>query len=129
MKIEFSRLDYYRNNQDIVRADLYQGLVHSYRNGVEDVSEVGKRIVLSLTFIDGPRDMRRQYMDAMDLVRKYGKLDIFLTMTCNMNWDEIRNELCLGQSVQDRPDLVAWVFRAKLEELRQRLLYNDILGR
>jgi hypothetical protein len=24
MKIESSRLDYYRNNQDIVRADLYQ---------------------------------------------------------------------------------------------------------
>jgi hypothetical protein len=28
-------------------------------------------------------------MDAMALVRKYGKPDIFLTMTYNPNWDEI----------------------------------------
>jgi hypothetical protein len=30
---------------------------------------------------------------------------------------------------QDRPDLVSRVFRAKFEELRRRLLYNDILGK
>jgi hypothetical protein len=129
VKIESSRLDYYRNNQDTVRADLYQGLVDSYRNGVEDASEVGKRTVLSPTFIGGPHDMRSRYMDAMALVRKYGKPDVFLTMTCNLNWDEIKNELCPGQCAQDRLDLVARVFGAKLEELRQRLLYNDILGK
>jgi hypothetical protein len=96
---------------------------------VEDASEVGKRMVLSPTFIGGPRDMRRRYMDAMALVRKYGKPDVFLTMTCNPNWDEIKNELCPGQCAQDHPDLMARVFRAKLEELRWRLLYNDILGK
>jgi hypothetical protein len=32
-------------------------------------------------------------MDAMALVRKFGKPDIFLTMTCNPNWDEITIEL------------------------------------
>jgi hypothetical protein len=68
-------------------------------------------------------------MDAMALVRKYGKPDIFLTMTCNPNWDEIKNELYSGQEPQDRPDLVAQVFRAKLEELKRRLLHNDILGK
>jgi hypothetical protein len=124
MKIESLRLDYYRNNQDTVRADLYQGLVDIYCNGVEDASEVGKRTFLSPMFIGGPCDMRRWYMDAMALMRKYGKPDVFLTMTCNPNWDEINNELCLGQCAQDRPDLVARVFRAKLEELRRRLLYN-----
>jgi hypothetical protein len=31
--------------------------------------------------------------------------------------------------IQDCPDLVARVFRAKLEELRRRLLYKDILGK
>jgi hypothetical protein len=90
VKIESSRLDYYRNNQDIVRADLYQGLVDSYHMGVGDATEVGKRTVLSPTFIGGPLDMWRRYMDAMALVRKYGKPNIFLTMTCNPNWDEIR---------------------------------------
>ena len=85
VKIENSCLDFIRNNQDTVRADLYQGLVDSYHMGVEDANEVGKRTVLSPTFIGGPRDMRCRYMDAMALVRKYGKPDIFLTMTCNPN--------------------------------------------
>jgi hypothetical protein len=32
-------------------------------------------------------------MDAMALVCKYEKLGIFLAMTCNPNWDEIKREL------------------------------------
>ncbi|RCV30685.1 hypothetical protein SETIT_6G115000v2 [Setaria italica] len=129
VKIESSRLDYIRNNQDILRADLYQGLVDSWRIGVEDADEVGKRTVLSPTFIGGPRNMRPRYMDAMALVRKFGKPDIFLTMTCNHNWDEIKNELYPGQSPQDRPDLVTRVVRAKLEELKKMLMEKDILGK
>jgi hypothetical protein len=129
VKIESSCLDFIRNNQDTMRADLYQGLVDNYRTGVEEANEVGKRTVLSPAFIGGSRDMRRRYMDAMALVWKYGKPNIFLTMTCNPNWDEIKNELYLGQCAQDRPDLVARVFRAKLEELRRHLLYKDILGK
>lgn len=129
IKIESSRLDYIRNNQDILRANQYQGLVDSWRTGVEDANEVGKSTVLSPTFIGGPRNMRRRYMDAMALVRKFGKPDIFLTMTCNPNWDEIKNELYPGQSPQDRPDLVSRVFRAKLEELKKMLMEKDILGK
>jgi hypothetical protein len=68
-------------------------------------------------------------MDAMALVRKYGKPDIFLTMTCNPNWDEINRELYPGQTPQDRPDLVVRVFRAKLEELKDKLLQKDTLGK
>jgi hypothetical protein len=37
-----------------VRADLYQGLVHSYHTRVEEANEVGKRTVLSPTFIVAP---------------------------------------------------------------------------
>jgi hypothetical protein len=81
------------------------------------------------SFIGGPRDMRRRYMDAMALVRSFGKPDIFLTMTCNPKWDEITHELYPGQTPQDRPDLIDWVFRAKLEELKDKLLKKDILGK
>ncbi|ONM24697.1 hypothetical protein ZEAMMB73_Zm00001d006675 [Zea mays] len=107
IKIESSRLDFIRKNQDRLRADLYQGLVDSMLDGDIRAEKVGKRTVLSPSFIGGPRDMRRRYMDAMALVRKkFGKPDIFLTMTCNPNWDEIRTELLPGQTSQDRPDLV-----------------------
>ena len=129
MKIESSRLDYIRNNQQELRADLYQGLVDSLHAGEGRADAIGKRIVLSTSFIRGPRDMRRRYMDAMALVRKYGKLDIFLTMTCNPNWDEIKQHLLPGQTAQDRPDLVTRVFRAKLEVLKTKLMKNDILGK
>jgi hypothetical protein len=64
----------------------------------------------------------------MALVRKYGKPDIFLTMTCNPNWEEITRELEYGQTPQDRPDIVVRVFRAKLEEMKKQLFKKNILG-
>jgi ATP-dependent DNA helicase PIF1 len=68
-------------------------------------------------------------MDAMALVHKYNKLDIFLTMTCNPNWDEITQNLYPGQSAQDRHDLVVRVFRDKLEELKNLLVKKHILSK
>ncbi|WVZ85979.1 hypothetical protein U9M48_032832 [Paspalum notatum var. saurae] len=65
----------------------------------------------------------------MALVRKYGKPDVFLTMTCNPNWEEIKRELEVGQIPQDRPDLAVRVFRAKLEEMKRLLLEEGILGK
>ncbi|WVZ95702.1 hypothetical protein U9M48_041434 [Paspalum notatum var. saurae] len=129
IKIESSRLDYIRNNQERLRADLYQGLVDSLHAGEAKADAVGKRTVLATSFLGGPRGMRRRYMDAMALVRKYGKPDIFLTMTCNPNWDEIKRELLPWQTPQDRPDLVVRVFHAKLEELKKKLTKEDILGK
>ena len=43
-------------------------------------SKVRKRIILLATFI-GPRDTRRRYIDALTLVQRLGKPDLFLTMT------------------------------------------------
>ncbi|RCV05919.1 hypothetical protein SETIT_1G121300v2 [Setaria italica] len=93
IKIESSRLDFIWNHQKEIRADLYQGLLDSIHAGQDRGDKVGKRTVLSSSFIGGPRDKMRRYLDAMALVRKYGKPDIFLTMTCNPNWEEITNEL------------------------------------
>jgi hypothetical protein len=103
--------------------------VDSMLDGDIRADKVGKQTVLSTSFIGGPRDMRRRYMDAMDLVRKFGKPDIFLTMTCNPNWDEIRRELLPGKTLQDRPDLVVHVFHAMLHELKHRLTKQDIIGK
>lgn len=75
-------------------------------------NRVGQLIVLPASFIGGPRDMQRRFLDAMALVQDAGKPDIFLTMTCNPNWPEIVTELYPGQTAQDRPDLVTRVFRA-----------------
>ena len=68
IKIESSRLDYIRNHQDDIRADLYQGLVDSLHVGEGRAEAVGKRTVMPSSFIGGPCDMRRRYMDDMALV-------------------------------------------------------------
>nr|XP_051197067.1 uncharacterized protein LOC127310428 [Lolium perenne] len=64
----------------------------------------------------------------MALVQTYGKPDIFLTMTCNPNWQEIHDALLPGQTPQDRPDIVVRVFRANLEMMKEMLTKKHILG-
>jgi hypothetical protein len=54
IKIENSRLDYIWGHQDKIRADLYQGLVDSLHAGEGRAEAVGKRTVLSTSFIGGP---------------------------------------------------------------------------
>ncbi|EEQ81232.1 hypothetical protein NCER_102460 [Vairimorpha ceranae BRL01] len=49
-------------------------------------------------------------------------------MTCNPNWKEIRDQLLPGQQPCDRPDLVARVFKPKLEALRTDIIKNKIFG-
>jgi hypothetical protein len=50
----------------------------------------------------------------MAIVRQYGKLDLFITMTCNPKWEEIVSTLKLNEIANDRPDLVTRVFVGKL---------------
>ena len=50
-------------------------------------------------------------------------------MTCNPNWPEIKNELKEGQTPQDRPDLVARVFKLKKDQLMQDLKTGHALGK
>ncbi|GJZ46075.1 uncharacterized protein Tco_0593671, partial [Tanacetum coccineum] len=116
IKMETSRLSYLGFNQSHIRADLYQGLVDCVTSGKVQPNRIGQRVVLPGSFIGGPRDMRRRFLDAMTLVQDDGKPDLFLTMTCNPKWPEIENELLDGQTGSDRPDLVARVFRAKLKK-------------
>ena len=109
VKIESTRLDFHRNTdkRNQMHTELYQGIVDSISQGEASSSNIGKRILLPRSFIGGPRDMKRRYMDSMALVQRYGKPDIFLTMTCNQNWPEIKNELLQTDQVENRPDLIS----------------------
>lgn len=64
----------------------------------------------------------------MSLVERYGKPDLFLTMTCNPRWSEIKNELKRHEEAQNRPDLLARVFRAKFEHLRKQVIKDELFG-
>ena len=66
--------------------------------------------------------MKGLYQDGMAIVRAYTKPDYFVTMTCNPLWSEITDLLANGQTAQDRPDIVARVFKIKLDLLLKELL-------
>ena len=59
----------------------------------------------------------------MGIVRRYGKPDVFTTMTCNPKWPEITAALKPCQQPNDRPDLVARVFKMKLDDREMQLSY------
>lgn len=72
--------------------------------------------------------MRRRYVDAMSLVEKFGKPDLFITITCNPSWPEIKNHKLRSDEVHNRPDLLARVFHAKLDIFKQELFKKEIFG-
>jgi len=43
--------------------------------------------------------------DKLAIVRKFGRPDYFITITCGPNWSEFAAELLPGQAVNDRSDL------------------------
>ncbi|GBO30476.1 hypothetical protein AVEN_72891-1 [Araneus ventricosus] len=64
-----------------------------------------------------PHNMQQNYQDAMAMVRKFGKPDLFLTFTCNPSWFEVLNCMEGVQRPEDRPDIIIRVFNMKLKEL------------
>ena len=65
----------------------------------------------------------------MAIVREFHKPDFFITMTCNPKWPEIQSELLDEQTPQDRPDLVARVFKLKKDQLMHDLISGQLLGK
>ncbi|CAK9291044.1 unnamed protein product [Gordionus sp. m RMFG-2023] len=124
------RLNFIRNNQSKLRAELYQGIHDSILEGDTNADNLGRRIILPSSFTGGSRrHMHQLYQDAMAIVRCFGKPSLFITFTCNPKWDEIMRELFPHQTPNDHPDLVCRVFRQKLKCLKKDLLYYHVLGK
>ncbi|SCZ88986.1 BZ3500_MvSof-1268-A1-R1_Chr1-1g00874 [Microbotryum saponariae] len=116
------RLFWMRTNQKKLRAEEYSSLQASLAEGL-DPAQIGKRVILPSSHTGSPRQMVQLYQDAMAIVRVFGALDIFITMTCNPAWPEIVNALLPGQTASDRSDIVTRVFHGKL-----KALLGDVLG-
>jgi len=130
-KIEQSRLNYLKNNQSHIRAELYKGIqdVLDVNDSNVNAAEIGKRIILPSSFIGGPRHMHQLYQDAMSIIRAFGKPDLFITFTCNPKWNEITSALLKNQTPSDRPDLCTRVFKNKLNALQYDLFHKNVLGK
>ncbi|XP_057744772.1 uncharacterized protein LOC130962595 [Arachis stenosperma] len=127
--IEASRLKYVYSKQKEFRAEIYKGLKDAILNGETEASNIGKRIILPATFTGGPRYMIQNYQDAMAICRSIGYPDLFITFTCNPQWEEIKR-YCKETNLkpEDRPDVICRLFKAKLEKLIKDIHKNRIFG-
>jgi len=128
---EAQALRWIRANQDVLRAESYSGLVDaiSQPSFEAGVTKIGRQIILPATYAGGPRAMQQNYLDAMSIVKKFGKPDFFITMTASPTWREIADNLRKGETAASRPDLVARVFHLKMRALLAELLEHKVLGR
>jgi Helitron helicase-like domain at N-terminus len=127
--VDTNNLNFQRTHQKELRAEYYSGLMDRVGRDMEtDAREIGKKTILASSYPGSPRALRVLYQDAMAIVRKFGRPDFFVTFTCNPKWREIEENLLPGQSAKDRPDIVARVFKLKLDALLKDLLEEDVLG-
>lgn len=73
--------------------------------------------------------MRARCCDAMSIFAKHGPPDLFITFTANPTWPEIVNNLRQDEITSDRPDLVARVFKLKLNVLMDDLTKVGVFGK
>ena len=128
-KWESNNLRWQRENQQELRYETVSGLqdIISYQDA--DANRIGKKIILSSSFTGSVRYMQQLYQDSIAIVREFGKPSLFVTVTCNPNWPEITNELLPNQQPNDRPDLVARVFKLKLKSITNDLFVKGIFGK
>jgi len=130
IRVEAGRLQYIRTKQNDLRVELYQGLMDHINTQTETRNlQPGKIVVLPSSFQGSPRAMQQNYQDAMAIVAKFGKPDLFLTFTCNPKCQDVQKALLPGQQAQDRPGIVARVFQQHLRELMMDIRKKHVLGK
>jgi hypothetical protein len=139
-RIEENNLNYLRrpDAQKKLRAEHYETLKKYVEERANEKGlKPGTPVVLPSTFTGSSRHMAQEYKDAMAIVRKKGKngLDYFLTMTANPDWEEVTASLPrdangnLLQKAIDRPDIVARVFKLKLDAMLKDGFEKQIFGK
>lgn len=131
VKIESERLRFIRHNQAKLRSEEYIHLRDAIAGNLDgnlNISDIGNVFILPSSYIGGPRNMQEYIQDAMTYVRYYGRPDLFITFTCNPNWEEIQALLLPGQRPIHRHDLTARVFKEKLKSLIDLIVKHSIFG-
>ena len=69
--------------------------MHDFLRGrsESDNYDVGEAVILPSSFQGSPRHMAQNYQDAMAMVPRYGRPDLFISFTCNAKWAEITENL------------------------------------
>ena len=108
--VEQYRLDWIRNHQSTIRSDLYRSIRDSLTKGDTNPANIGKRIILPATHTVSQRYMNQYFKDLLAICRTIGHPSLFLTMTCNTQWPEIKRmmELLPVVDIADKPDVIGY---------------------
>jgi len=122
-----NRLKFICENERQQRGDLQNGLQNALNAGDVLRNDVGQKMILLSSFQGSEHAMGQLDQDAMAKVHKFGKSILFVTFTCNPKWKEITDVLLLGQTTQDRLELVTRIFNLKLDALLKDVK-DSVLG-
>jgi hypothetical protein len=115
-------LDYLNTHQKKLRVKNYHNLQkrldqNAANQNAVNPAAINKVAILPSSFPSGDRAIQQLFQDSMCLVTHFGKPDLFVTFTANPRWEEVTAALFTDQTVANRPDIIARVFRAKLKDL------------
>jgi hypothetical protein len=83
--------------------------------------EPKKKSYLPSSVHGSPHHMAALAKNTLVLVSEYGCPHLFLTLTCNPKWLETVSQLLDNQTVFDRPDVTAVVFKSRLDQLKMNI--------
>ncbi|KAK1391346.1 hypothetical protein POM88_010402 [Heracleum sosnowskyi] len=112
-------------SQMLERENTLVAIFKQIRERFRDVEQVPMRLTLL------ERRSNDGRYDSLAVCREYGHPDLFITFTCNPKWEEIKYavELCGSSDASVRPDIIARVFKLKLDAMMSDLTKHDVLGR
>jgi Helitron helicase-like domain at N-terminus len=84
------KLEWLRNHQANIHADLYSGLIDAMLHHDINVNDLGRRVILPSSYIGGDHFMQQLFQDSMAIVRHFGRPTLFITFTANLRWVEIQ---------------------------------------
>ncbi|CAD6215161.1 GSCOCG00011170001-RA-CDS [Cotesia congregata] len=93
-KIESECLRYIRYNQAKLKSEEYIHLRDDIIGNIDEnlnANDIGTACISPSSYIGSPRNMQEYIQDAMTYVCHYGRPDLFITFTCNPNWEEIKS--------------------------------------
>lgn len=129
-QVESRNADFHRmpQQQSKYRAARVMAVEDQLNAGIH-ASEIGKAVVrLPSGFVGSARYYQQLYYDAMALPRRFGKPDLFITMTCNPKWNEITAAIPAGSHWKHHPEIVDRVFMLKLKEFIRDITECEIFG-
>ncbi len=114
---EQAQLYFYKTNQEKLKVSQYDSYLKFLNRSKERSKQFKKVIIIPKTYVYGKRRKREIFQDALTIFNNVGPPQIFLTMTANLEWREIKEGVFPGMTPNDDVLLVNRVFQLKLKAL------------